>query len=314
MLRDGLVRISEEYPLASKEVFSGHSLGNFVRNEFTKSLEQTLNLADTNIIIKASVGQSVWADVPWIVFMDALVTNSILRGYYVGYLYSADMNRVYLTMAQGVTGVKEEFGMEWISVLHQRAALIRSRVPAYKDIFSKERIDLAGRTSLAKSYEETPAFSKMYSTTDMPSEDQLLEELNNMLDLYSQLTYSGGTDLVEHPVDSLERDKHLTVSEKKLYREHRRVEGRVNSKKVKDYRGYICEACGFDFEEFYGDLGHQYIEAHHLKPYSDLGPGKLRKLDLATDFAVLCANCHKMIHRLESPGDLDGLISKIRHK
>jgi 5-methylcytosine-specific restriction protein A len=30
------------------------------------------------------------------------------------------------------------------------------------------------------------------------------------------------------------------------------------------------------------------------------------KYDVALDFAVLCANCHRMIHRTEHPSDLEG--------
>ena len=33
--------------------------------------------------------------------------------------------------------------------------------------------------------------------------------------------------------------------------------------------GYKCSACGFDFEATYGQLGHRYIECHHLNPLSD---------------------------------------------
>ena len=57
-----------------------------------------------------------------------------------------------------------------------------------------------------------------------------------------------------------------------------------------------CEVprCGFDFEAVYGDLGHNYAQVHHLQPLSDRTmPGKT-SLD---DLAVVCANCHVMIHR-----------------
>ena len=313
MLREGLEKIASQYVEASKESFKNHPLAKFVRTEFKRELVAVLHLEDSNIQVKGSVGQSVWADVPWIALTDTLVTDSILRGYYIVYLFSTDMRRVYLCLGQGVTAVKEEFGKEWISVLQQRSALIRSRVPGYKKQFTSHRVDLNGTTNLAKAYEEAPAFSKMYSCADLPTEQQLREDLHAILDLYSHLIYAGGTDLVENSMEAEETGKDLSVNEKKQYREHRRVEGRVNSEKVKKHRGYVCEACGFDFEERYGSLGHKYIEAHHLKPYSDLGAGKLRKLNLETDFAVLCANCHRMIHRLDSPGDLDGLRDKIRH-
>lgn len=51
--------------------------------------------------------------------------------------------------------------------------------------------------------------------------------------------------------------------------------------------------CAFDFEQAYGDRGADYIEAHHKIPLSELtGETRTRPSDLA----MLCANCHRMIH------------------
>jgi 5-methylcytosine-specific restriction enzyme A len=54
-----------------------------------------------------------------------------------------------------------------------------------------------------------------------------------------------------------------------------------------------CEACGFDFAQTYGPRGHGYIEAHHTKPVSTLSEDAKTRLE---DLALLCANCHRMIH------------------
>jgi len=59
--------------------------------------------------------------------------------------------------------------------------------------------------------------------------------------------------------------------------------------------GLRCMVCGFDFEEFYGLLGHGHIIAHHLTPVSEFEG--LRKVDPETDMAVVCSNCHSMIHQ-----------------
>ena len=71
-----------------------------------------------------------------------------------------------------------------------------------------------------------------------------------------------------------------------------------------------CEACGFDFKAVYGDRGENYIECHHRKPVSELKAGEKTALD---DLALVCANCHRMIHRtlpMLSISDLRLLISK----
>jgi 5-methylcytosine-specific restriction protein A len=65
-------------------------------------------------------------------------------------------------------------------------------------------------------------------------------------------------------------------------RAYKRRHGRVN-----------CEACGFDFSAVYGPRGEDYIECHHRTPLSQSGP----TITTVADFALLCANCHRMIHR-----------------
>jgi predicted restriction endonuclease len=68
---------------------------------------------------------------------------------------------------------------------------------------------------------------------------------------------------------------------------------------AKRYHGFRCQACGFDFAAEYGQLGEGYIEAHHLDPLSERPElewtDELRTSVVAV--RVLCANCHRMIHR-----------------
>lgn len=55
-----------------------------------------------------------------------------------------------------------------------------------------------------------------------------------------------------------------------------------------------CEACGFDFSATYGALGEGFCEVHHLVPLSASSESVTTTLD---DLAVLCSNCHRVIHR-----------------
>jgi hypothetical protein len=75
--------------------------------------------------------------------------------------------------------------------------------------------------------------------------------------------------------------------------------------------GTRCQVCHFSFEEVYGERGAGYIEVHHLKPLSS--HRKAGETRIETDVAVLCANCHRMIHRRkEELLTLDQLRSLIR--
>ena len=58
--------------------------------------------------------------------------------------------------------------------------------------------------------------------------------------------------------------------------------------------GYDCMACGFNFEEYYGEIGKGFIEVHHVVPLAKAGKTETNP---ETDVVVLCANCHRMVHR-----------------
>jgi 5-methylcytosine-specific restriction protein A len=63
---------------------------------------------------------------------------------------------------------------------------------------------------------------------------------------------------------------------------------------LKETGALKCETCSFDFKEIYGELGEGFAECHHKKPVSQLVANEKTKL---VDLAILCANCHRMIHR-----------------
>jgi predicted HNH restriction endonuclease len=54
-----------------------------------------------------------------------------------------------------------------------------------------------------------------------------------------------------------------------------------------------CEACGFHFASKYGAQSETIIDCHHTKPVHTLREGDKTHLD---DLALLCANCHRVIH------------------
>ena len=61
------------------------------------------------------------------------------------------------------------------------------------------------------------------------------------------------------------------------------------------HHGTSCAACGFSFEQKYGEIGRDFIPVHHLVPVSQLGSSY--ELDPISDLIPLCANCHAMAHQ-----------------
>lgn len=81
------------------------------------------------------------------------------------------------------------------------------------------------------------------------------------------------------------------------YRRHvaRERSARLVRLRKQQARGDLrCQACGFDFAAVYGPLGEGYIECHHVRPVSELRAGETTRVQ---DLALVCANCHRMLHR-----------------
>ncbi len=78
-------------------------------------------------------------------------------------------------------------------------------------------------------------------------------------------------------------------------RERNRSAVRRKKERVLSETGRLsCEACDFDFKVIYGSLGNGFAECHHTLPVADLKDGQKTRLN---DLAIVCANCHRMLHR-----------------
>ncbi|MGB1034124.1 MAG: HNH endonuclease, partial [Primorskyibacter sp.] len=93
-----------------------------------------------------------------------------------------------------------------------------------------------------------------------------------------------------------------TIVEAKVRRKHRQIERRANVRGIAFQRGLTCEACGFSAKDK-DPIWSSAIEVHHLVPFADLEVGEHRVIS-DKDLAVLCANCHRAIHRTPNPSDI----------
>ena len=74
--------------------------------------------------------------------------------------------------------------------------------------------------------------------------------------------------------------------------------------------GYICQICGFDFENYYGEIGRNFCHVHHIKPLSEMDGAT--QIDPRTDLIPVCPNCHAMLHKTKpalSPEQLKKIIN-----
>jgi 5-methylcytosine-specific restriction protein A len=94
-------------------------------------------------------------------------------------------------------------------------------------------------------------------------------------------------------VDEAAEGRVLTGKHLRRERNRKLVE-RKKRQALKEFGKLLCEACGFDFGMRYGERGTGFIECHHTKPLSTLADGDKTHV---RDLALVCANCHRMIHR-----------------
>jgi 5-methylcytosine-specific restriction protein A len=141
-----------------------------------------------------------------------------------------------------------------------------------------------------------------------------MADFQNSLAAYGALAFRGG--LQPTPEVTLDRSEPVLMTgdlyEVRKYRLHRKIERNHRlAEMAKALLGTTCQVCGFDFSKAYGAIGEGFIEAHHLQPISRLEEGVAIALVPEKDFAVLCSNCHRMIHRLDDPSDLADLRNRI---
>ena len=62
-----------------------------------------------------------------------------------------------------------------------------------------------------------------------------------------------------------------------------------------EVKGYKCSVCNFEFKNFYGELGANFIHVHHLIPLGEIK--EEYEIDPVKDLEPVCPNCHAMIHK-----------------
>lgn len=137
-------------------------------------------------------------------------------------------------------------------------------------------------------------------------------------DRYFVLTRTFKDHIENEPLSSFgyDGDQDTVTEGRAVVRQHVRRERdprliRRAIAKTKAINGKIvCEVCQFDFEQRYGERGSNFIEGHHIVPVSELDAlgGETR----IEDIALVCANCHRMIHHKREWLTISGLKALLR--
>jgi hypothetical protein len=116
---------------------------------------------------------------------------------------------------------------------------------------------------------------------------------------------SKGYTVIDRRAEALEaivnEDDESTFAEgTKKFKQHQylerdnKISKKAKAKRLAETGKLECDVCRFDFVAVYGNHGTGFIEAHHTKPVSTLDGKTKTKI---ADLALVCSNCHRMLHR-----------------
>ncbi|RYG87841.1 MAG: DUF3578 domain-containing protein [Alphaproteobacteria bacterium] len=279
--------------------------------ELKKSIQAEAAQLKASIRVVAGLGKfGNWAEVPWVALFDERANATPTQGVYVVLLFASDGSGVHVSLNQGCDRLRKDLG----SVAATK--VIKANAERFRAALGLETTippDLRGGGARSRLYEAGHVWGRSF---DLPlqSEAAFSTALRESMAAYGRLisleVFDPGND-----GKGADDEVGMGVVERKRYRLHTRLERRSGiSKKVKAAQGYVCRGCDRGMAEMYGHYGADLIEAHHLKPLATLDEGIPVVLDPKTDFAVLCPNCHAIIHRLPDPSDVAGLRATLSSK
>ncbi|WP_437570895.1 HNH endonuclease [Sorangium sp. So ce542] len=126
-------------------------------------------------------------------------------------------------------------------------------------------------------------YPRSYTTPPVEIADALRELLSGTVSVSVP-----DADLLEATEGRLRLRQHL-VAER-----DRRLVIAKREQALREYGKLACAVCSFDFSAIYGPRGDGFCEVHHVDP---LGGAKRERATALSDLEVVCANCHRMLHR-----------------
>lgn len=125
---------------------------------------------------------------------------------------------------------------------------------------------------------------------DKPESSEIVKEVTNLIETGSTPQLPD----IDRYLSSSEGNPRLVAH---LRRERNASLVKAKKKATLKTTGKLrCEVCKFDFSEVYGEYGEDFCEVHHLKQLSKADGVVKTELQ---DLAVVCSNCHRIIHRTE---------------
>jgi len=286
-----------------------------IPNELTVQLK----LTDKNYKVFGSIGIGNLTETPWISIFDLDITNTAQKGFYIVFLFKADMTGVYLSLNQGTTYLSKKFKGNYPRIkMKQLAENLRGELSTLTDNLIYN-IELCSDQKNAKNYMAANIGAKYYSSEDFPQDQLIVNDINNLINCVNKIKKLIGLRTLDTVIDDLLLKEQLddtkyqedvlitkpSVTEEKPYpvpeknkinsNKHGYDRNPAIAKEALINAGYKCE---FDHNHitFISDITSQnFVEAHHLVPLRLQSLFDV-SLDVPGNIVSLCPNCHRRIH------------------
>lgn len=178
-LRDFLLHVATTY---DRTAGTGHPTQRLIR----AARQHLGGYAPVGFKVHGRAGAGGAAAIPWIGFLDPDETTSPLEGLYVVYLFSGDLEIVWLTLIQGISRLHERVRppSRARDILAGDSAKIREKLGASALDRFADAIDLRATGRLPAGYEAGAVAALRYETRALPADNVLRRDLHRMFGLY----------------------------------------------------------------------------------------------------------------------------------
>lgn len=189
ILHDLISEILDNYTFEKNKSFKNNYLAKMLRNGLNQIVSN--DLIGGNLMSSGSAGQGNWAYIPWIGVFDKSISTSAQKGFDIVYLFSSDMKDVYLSLNQGWSFFRDNFGKDASNYIQKVSSYWQNTLKTRSVRMQSDQIDLTRRlaknTNLPKGYELGNIFSIRYRRGELPSNEQMLIDLKNMISCLNEL-------------------------------------------------------------------------------------------------------------------------------
>ncbi|MEU9793771.1 DUF3578 domain-containing protein [Streptomyces sparsogenes] len=179
-IRDLLLDVAGSYDPAKKNAKGVHA-----QDRLRAVADEWAHVVPVGFEAEGKGGSGGASKTPWIGVYDLDINRDPKKGLYLAYIFAADLGSVTLTLQQGVTSLERKLGTgkKRRDYLEIRAQALLAGLPDELVDGWRIRPNFKCDAARALSYEAGSVVARCYSTTSMPSEISLRDDLWHMAEV-----------------------------------------------------------------------------------------------------------------------------------